>query len=956
MRIDLKWPVAALALALASTGSMAQVKKKPAPSPQSKPVNKAAQLSTAAMPVDKDVIIGKLPNGLTYYIRQNSFPQKRAELYLLNKAGSILETDQQQGLAHFTEHMAFNGTRDFPKNALVNYLQSSGVKFGADLNAYTSFDETVYQLPLPTDSVKVFEKGFDILANWAGYVSFDPAELDKERGVVLEELRLRGKNAQERLQQQILPTLLNNSRYASRLPKGKEDVIKNASLETIKSFFTDWYRPDMQAVVAVGDFDPKRVEQLIKEKFSALKNPAAEKKRPVYSVPPSPGTTVKFATDPEFPYTVAQIVIRHPESKLRTTSEYLQNIRTSLFNSMLNERLNELMQKPTPPYLYANASYAGFIGNADAFTSTVVSRPGELEGALKTLVAETERARKFGFTLTEFERAKQNALVQMSNAYKERDKTRSVNFVQEYQSHFLDSTAIPGIAWEYQFYLENINKITLAEMNALAGKFISEKNRVVIVEAPDSEKDKLPTEQTLLTWIADGGKTVTPYVDNVSTRPLIENIPAPGEIVSQTADDSIGVVTLTFKNGAKAILKPTDFKNNQVVITGYSFGGTSLVSDADYLSANLAASVVGSSGLSDFNQIQLQKLLTGKTVSVQPYLSDYAQGFSGNSSTEDLGTAMQLMYLYMTQPRKDNDIWQSNINQIQSVLANRGLDPTSVFQDTVSAVLNRYNIRAMVPTTERLNAASLDKAYNFFKNGYADANGFTLILVGSFNVDAVKPLLSTYLGSLPSSATPKTYKDLKLYPPAGVVTKVVNKGIGDKASVELVFSGDYDYNELNNIQLDALEEVLNIKLVERLREQESGVYSPGVNARYQNLPAPRYSITVSFGCAPENVDKLIASTIDEIAKLKTSGALPADIQKFKAEDMRSKQVQVRENYFWAGYLASGSQNGLDPHRILVYPQTLAKVTPESTKEAANKYLSGKNFIKLIHLPEKKAAQ
>jgi zinc protease len=954
MRIHLKLPAAALALFMVSAGAFAQVKKKPAPSPKNKPAIAGVQIKSGnVLPVDPNVIIGKLPNGLTYYIRQNTLPENRAELYLVNKAGSILETDAQQGLAHFAEHMAFNGTRDFPKNALVNYLQTSGVKFGADLNASTSFDETVYQLPLPTDSVKVFEKGFDILANWAGYVSFDQAELDKERGVVLEELRLRGKNAQERLQQQVLPVILSNSRYASRLPKGKEDVLKTFTQATIKSFYEDWYRPNLQAVIAVGDFDPKRVEQLIKEKFSGLKNPAAPKPRTEYTVPVTPGTTVKFATDPEFPYTLAEIIVKLPGTKIKTSTDYLQSIRTGLFNQMLNERLNELMQKPSPPFLYGNASYGGFIGKQDAFTSIVVASPGNLEEALKTVVAETERAKKYGFTLTEFERAKQNALIQIGNAYKERDKTRSVNFVNEYQQHFLNGQAIPGIAYEYQFYLDNIDKISLEQMNAMAARFITDQNRTIVVEAPDKEKDKLPNEATLLSWITAAGKGLTPYVDNVSTKPLVDKIPEAGKIAEETTDDSVGTTTLTFENGLKVILKPTNFKNDQILITGYSFGGTSLASDADYTGASLASSVVSSSGVSEFNQIQLQKMLTGKNVSISPYISDYTQGFSGNASPEDLGTAMQLIYLYFTEPRKDNDIWQSNIAQTRAALANRGLDPGSVFQDTSAAVLNRYNFRAQVPTVALLNTATLDKAFAFYKTSFADAGAFTITIVGSFDVRSIKPLLETYLGSLPGGNSKKMYKDLMMYPPEGQVTKIVNKGIGDKSNVQLVFSGDYDYNDVNNMQMDALEEVLNIKLIERLREQESGVYAPGVRARYIKVPKGRYTISVGFGCAPENVDKLIAATMDEINKIKLNGAQLTDVQKFKAEDMRSRQVQLRENYFWMGYLAGGAQNGEDPHRILKYPATLETVTVASTKESANKYLSGKNLVKLILMPEKK---
>ncbi|MDB4902115.1 MAG: peptidase [Mucilaginibacter sp.] len=953
MKLNLKISLAALALVIVSGGSFAQVKKKPAPSPKSKPVPVAEHLRGNILPVDPYVIIGKLPNGLTYYIRKNSEPKNRAELYLVCKAGSVLETDDQQGLAHFTEHMAFNGTRDFPKNELVNYLQKSGVKFGADLNAYTSFDQTVYQLPLPTDSVKIFEKGFNILANWAAYQTFDPKEIDSERGVVLEEERLRGKNAQERLRYQTWPVLLNNSRYAQRLPIGKEDVLKTFKPETIINFYHDWYRPDLQAVVVVGDFDPVRVEQLIKNNFSSLKDPANEKPRTQYAVPATPGTAVKIATDKEFPYTVAEIIVKHPETVVKSTADYLQSIRVQLFNQMLNERIGELLQKPNPPFLFGQASYGGFIGKQDAFTSLAVAKPGELETALKAVVAETERVRLFGFTITELERAKQNALTQIDNAYKERDKTKSVNFVNEYEQNFLTGEAIPGISYEYNFYVNNIGKITLAEMNAMAGKFISDQNRVVIVEAPDKDKDKLPTEKTLLGWITDGGKNIKPYIDYTTDKPLLDKAPLPGKITSIQTDSAILTTTVTLSNGVKVILKPTEFKNDQILINGYKFGGTSLASDQDFTSADLSGDVIGGSGIADFKQVELDKKLSGKNVGVTPYISDVAEGITAHTTPKDFETAMQLIYLYFTQPRKDADIWQSNISQTKSFLANRGLDPASVFQDTVSATLSNHNFRGMVTTPELLNKASLDKAYAFYKDRFADASGFTFTLVGNFTVDVIKPYLEAYLGGLPSTNNKETFNNLNIHPPAGQITKTVYKGIGDKASVQLVFSGDYDYNETNNIQLDALEQILQIKLIERLREQESGVYSPGVRASYKKIPGGRYSFTIYFGCAPANVDKLISATMEEIDKIKQNGALPTDIEKFAAQDARSTQVQLKENIFWAGYLGSASQNQEDPDAILHHVSNLSQVTVQSTKDAANKYFNGNNLIKLILLPEKK---
>ncbi|TWR24326.1 insulinase family protein [Mucilaginibacter achroorhodeus] len=947
--------VAALALIIAAGTANAQVKKRaPQPSPRNKPgISRSQLVADGALPTDKNVVIGKLPNGLTYYIRHNEQPQNRAELYLVNKVGSILEDDNQQGLAHFTEHMAFNGTRDFPKNALVNYLQKSGIRFGADLNAYTSFDETVYQLPLPTDSAAVFENGFKILANWAGYVSFDPAEIDKERGVVLEEERLRGKNAQERLSQQTLPALLNNSRYANRIPIGKEDILKSFTPETIKSFYHDWYRPDLQAVIAVGDFDVKRVEALIKANFSGLQNPPNEKPRPDYAVPPMPGTVVKIATDKEFPYTMAQIIMKHPQRVAKTEAGLMQDMRVNLFNYMLSQRMNELQQRPDPPFLYARASYGPLIGKMDAFSAVVVGKPDNFENSVKAMMAEVERARKFGFTLTEFERARQAALIGMQNAFYERNKTNSANYVREYQQNFLKGEAIPGIEFEYNYYISNMNKISLEEMNAMAGKYISDQNRTIVVQGPEKDKDKLPDEKTILNWIGTAGNGITAYVDNVTSKPLMEKAPQPGKIVAETQDSTMGTTTLTLSNGVKVIMKPTDFKNDQILLNGFAAGGTSLASDNDYTSASLAASIIGSSGISEFNQGQLDKMLADKNVSISPYITETTQGIRGVFSPRDLETAMQLTNLYITQPRKDQDIWQGNINQTKALLANRNLDPGSVYQDTVSSVLSGNNFRGMPTTVARLSSASLDKAYNFYKDRFADASNFTFVLVGSFDPILIRPMLEAYLGSLPSTNKKETFRNLKMYPLPGAYTKTVNKGIDDKANVQLIFSGPYMYNDMNNIQMDALEEVLNIKLTERLREQESGSYAPGIKATYVKNPESRYTVTIAFTCATANVDKLIAAALEEINKIKQTGATQADIDKFKAEDARSTQVQLKQNVAWLGLLASSAQNNENPDQILSHVKNLDTVTPQTTKDAAVKYLNMTNLARVILLPEKK---
>lgn len=945
--------IAALSLLIISDGTFAQARKKPGTTHKPGTATTAHKVEADLLPHDPDVIIGKLPNGLTYYVRKNTEPKNRAVLYLVTKAGSVLEADDQQGLAHFTEHMAFNGTRDYPKNELVNYLQKSGIKFGADLNAYTSFDETVYQLPLPTDSDKVFANGLNILANWAAYQSMDPKEIDAERGVVLEEARARGKNAEERLNNQVWPILLNNSRYADRLPIGKEDIIKNFTPDKITAFYHDWYRPDLQAVIAVGDFDVPSVIRAIKEDFGAMKNPANEKPRTYYTVPATPGTAVKIVTDKEFPYTLAEIVVKHPETVMKTTADYMQAIRVELFNQMLNARLQELLQKPNPPFLFSRSEYGPFTGRQDAFSTIAVAKPGELETAIKAAVAETERARQFGFTLTELERAKQNALVNIENAYKERDKTKSSFFVQSYLNNFVTGAAVPGLDYAYNFYVNNIGKITLAELNAMAGKFVSDQNRVIIVEAPDKEKPNLPTEQTLLGWIADAGKNLKPYIDYTTDKPILDQIPTPGKVVDSKTDSLIGITTLTLSNGVKVVVKPTEFKNDQILINGYSFGGTSLASDQDFTSADMAAQVIDASGVNQLTPQELTKKLAGHQARVEPYISDVAEGISASTTPRDFELTMQLIDAYFTKPRKDPDIWKSMVDQTKSVLATRSLDPTSVFSDTISATLSNHNFRGMVVTPERLASASLDKAYSFYQDRFADASGFTFTIIGNCDVKTLTPYLEAYLGGLPSTKSNSAYKDLAINPPAGQITKVVHKGIGDKSMVQLVFSGNYDYNEDNNIQMDALETILQIKLNERLREKDGKVYSPSVKADYKKIPEGRYSMTIFFECAPENVDTLVANTMDEINKIKQNGATATDIEKFAVTEARSTQIQMKQNFFWAGYLGATEQNQGDPDAILRHVGDLEKVTPQSTKDAANKYLSGTNLIKFVLLPEKK---
>ncbi|MCD0489231.1 insulinase family protein [Pedobacter sp. MC2016-14] len=905
------------------------------------------------LPLDPSVRTGKLPNGFTYYIKHNEEPKDRVVLYLANKIGSILETDEQQGLAHFMEHMSFNGTTHFPKNALIDYLQKAGVRFGADINAYTSFDETVYQLPLPTDNPEVLKNGIQIMRDWAQEAALETSEIDKERGVILEEKRL-GKGAKERMQTQYWPVILNGSRYANRLPIGTDEVLMSFKPETIRSFYKDWYRPDLQALIVVGDINVDEMEKTIKAKFSDLKNPANEKARTKYDVALTGKNQFIAVTDKEMTSTVAQVIIKSPEAELKTAADYRKAIVESLFNQMLGERYGELAQKPNPAYLQGSANAGEFIGGLNAYTATVVARPGkgELEKGFKAVWRETVRAKKFGFTEAELNRAKTSYQNSMEAGYKERDKAPSEGFVKEYLQYFLKGNAAPGIDVEYKLVQKELPGITLADVNAVGTAYIKNTDRDILVMAPDKDKADLPNEATLLSWIAAvEAEDLKPLTEESNAKPLLAKKPVKGKIVAEKKDAELNITTLTLSNGIKVVLKPTDYKNNEVIFSGFAPGGTSLYADKDYQSAANASGIIASFGIGNYSITELSKFLTGKQLSVKASISERNQSVGGGATPKDLPLALELMYAYFTEPRKDQAQFESIISRSKAGLANRGNDPNSVFQDTAAAVMSNYNIRRTGPTLAKLDQINLDRVYEIYKERFADAGGFTFTFVGSFTVDSIKPLIEQYIASLPSTKNVVKAKDLGIQIPAGKISKTVYKGTEPKATVQLIFSGPFEYNLANNIELQSLKEALEIRLLERLREEEGGVYTPSAQAGSSKFPQPRYTMGISFGCSPANVDKLIASALDEVNTLRTVGPPQVNVDKLKAEERRQRETSVKTNEYWIGYLNGCLQNGDDFSLRKSYDGLLDKVSPASLKAFAQKYLSGKNLITLVLLPE-----
>lgn len=901
--------------------------------------------------MDASVLRGKLPNGFEYYIRHNAEPKDRVVMYLATKVGSILENEEEVGLAHFLEHMQFNGTKHFPKNQLVDYLQKAGVRFGSDLNAYTGFDETVYQLPIPSDDPELLKNGLQVMRDWAQDALLDGEEIDKERGVVLNEM-LGGRGAQQRMRDQYFPMILNQSRYAQRLPIGTQEVIENFSYETLRNFHRNWYRPNLQALIVVGDIDVAEMETQIKALFADLQNPAGAPARGEYDIPLTGKNQFMAVTDPEMPQTVVQVIIKHPEAEVKTVADYRAQLAKSLFNQLVGARFAELTRQADPPFIQGGGSIGGFLRGLDAFSMFVAAKPGELQRGLAAVVTEFERIRRHGFTASELERAKSNFLTGIESGYAERDKRKSDSYVEGYLNHFLQGERALSNEDRYRLGKQLIGTITLDDVNATGAQYYLDTDRDILIMAPERDRDSLPDESTMNGWLAAvQASDIGPYDDNVQDVPLLESLPQAGTVAKRTERPELGVTELVLNNGVRVVLKPTDFKNDEISLSASSPGGTSLYDDHDFLSATYAPAVVGGSGLGPYDATQLTKYLSGKKVSVRSYISERSEGFSASSGRKDLQTAFELIYGYYTVPRLDMDVFQGYMQRIKASLANRLDDPNAVFSDTINMVLYNNNIRRSSMTVEQVDRIDPERAFAIYKERFADASDLTVTIVGSFTEAEIMPLLLQYLGTLPATGNGEQARDLGLYPPAKGLERTVHRGKEPKSSVRLYYFGDYDYSEVENMQLDALESILNIKLIERLREAESGVYGVSASASYSKYPRHRYSFSIGYGTSPDMVAPLMASALDEVNKIKQNGPDQVDIDKFLSEQKRVLEVQLRENEFWLGHLSGSYQNNEDPAYILRYLDELKQVTVESVKAVANKYLKEDRLFRFILMPE-----
>ena len=917
--------------------------------PQTPPPPSAAELAQTLI-FDPRTITGTLPNGLRYYIRENKYPLKRAELRLAVQVGSVVEDKDQLGLAHFTEHMAFNGTEHFPKHEIVNYLQSIGTRFGPDVNAYTSFDETVYMLTVPTDTGNFLSKGMDILADWAHAQTFDPAEVDAERGVVIEEWRLR-RGAGARMQDKQFPVLLRGSQYADRLPIGNADWLRSFPQEAVKRFYKDWYRPDLMAVVLVGDFDGKQVEQMVKDRFGPLKNPANPRPRPSFPVPSHAETYATVATDPEAPNSSVVMYSMLPP-RVQTTNQYFRdNIIQGMYFAMLNARLSEIGQKPNAPFAYAGMGKGYFVKSADAFTLSAGVKNGGILAGFEAALTEAERAARHGFTQSELDRQKVSSLRYWDQLLTTKEQQPSATRAAEILRHFLNGEFVTGTEEEGRLQKRYIPGITLAEVNAYARLNPPQNNRVIMANAPAKEGVTVPTEAELLgVYAAVKAKQLDPYKDYVATAPLVAKAPKGSPVVSTKTIEEIGVTEWTLGNGVHVVLKPTDYVTDQVVISATSPGGLSQAAMSDFTSSQFATTAMSTGGLGSFSAVELRKVLTGKTANVSAMIGTRSEGVSGIASRKDIETMMQLVYLNFTAPRRDSSAFLAFKQAMSAQMANRAASPQGAFQDTVSVTMASYNPIARPVTPAMLEEIDLDKAIAFYKDRFSDASDFTFFIVGSFDIDSIKPYVQTYLGGLPATNRKEVGRDLGVKPPTGVIEKTVRKGSEPQSQSYIAFTGPFEYSAVNRYVLQSMGEILQNRLTDKLREKLGGTYSVGASASGARDEPRTYTATIRFGSAPDRADELAKAVMAELELLKTEGPTAADINKVQEAQRRVRELGLKQNSFWSGQLSQAYTYGDDPRDVLKYDELMKSLTIDAVKAAAQKTFRMDNYVRITLLP------
>ncbi|MDX9801403.1 MAG: insulinase family protein [Spirochaetia bacterium] len=916
-------------------------------------INRDSVNRDKVIPSDPQLVKSTLSNGLTYYVRENRKPENRIILRLVVNAGSVLENENQRGLAHFLEHMAFNGTRNFPGNTLVDLLEREGVKFGPDLNAYTGYDNTVYMLDIPADREELLDSALLILFDWASGITFSPEEIEKERGVVIEEWR-KNKGSSERISEIQRSEIFAGSRYAERQPIGTIEVLENFTREDLVSFYTDWYRPDLMAVIAVGDFDKSEVEKKITDTFSAMPLQKLRKMRPEYPVPGRDKTQVSIVRDEEATSAELKVIYFHENIKQETIGDYRDNLVSSLYFSMLNSRYNEKRQQKDPPFLSAGAGYGKLTSQRSVFTAVCTADPDDVDAGINALAGELSRIRRDGFTDTELRRAKDKYAAVMVQLFREADNTISEALASELTRNYFDNEYVPGIEKEYTLAMNLLPGITIEEVNLLSDYFFTGKEPLILLSLPESGGGgKLDKEHVKNVFEKALVSRTSPYVDFSGEGDLVSELPEPGSSMLVKTDKHNNIDYYTLSNGAKVIIKKTDFREDEVLFTAFSLGGHSVVHDDDWISANFAAGIVSRGILGTRTRIQLDKYLDDKLVNVSPYIGETSEGFSGSSSLTDLETLFQMVYLFFTSAEKERDSFDSYLSRLGIYLQNQEADPNVIFGRTLRKILTSGHPRGRPFDSSVISEIDIDKAYSVFSNRFSSPGDFTWIFTGSAGPDVIIPFAEKYLAfTIPDkSSADERWKDTGIRLPEEKVEKTIYMGKEEKADVALVFSGDFNWSRENLVLLTALTEAADVRLREVIREDEGGTYSINVYPSVDKYPVSQYQITVYFACSPQRSDELKALAFRELHSI-AEEVPEGTLQKFKNSSKLEYRKQIKENSFWLSAIKDSEFDNSGLAWLDHYEEMADNITKQMIMDAASVYFNPDRMVDVTMLPEK----
>ena len=919
-------------------------------------INSFAQMAMP-LPMDPNVRYGKLDNGLTYYIRHNEKPENRADFYIAQKVGSVLEEENQRGLAHFLEHMAFNGTTNLPGMTLRNYLQSRGVKFGENLNAYTAIDETVYMVTnVQTDIPGLVDTCLLILHDWSSFIALEDAEIDNERGVILEEERTTG-GASRRVWEEILPKMYPNSPYGARLPIGTKEVIANFTYQEIRDYYNKWYRPDLQGLIIVGDIDVDAIEARIKEMFADIPAPVNPAERTRFMIEDNEEPIVAIASDPELTSMSLQIFYKHdatPNELKNDASYWVTDYILSLISNMQINRLQELTQKPNPPFVYGYSYYGDYYLAPTKEAWTSAASPKDVEGideAMTALVTENKRMAQYGFTASEYERAKADYMKAMESKYNERNNTENEKFVDVYLEHFLNNEPMMDIETEYMLLQQIAPNIPLEAINAYAKELLTENNLVITLTAPKKEGEVLPTEEELLAMYKNAfAMEVEAYEEEVFDGPMIAKLPKAGKVKKEAQNEVFGTTEWTLSNGMKVIYKQTTFKEDEIRMTAYSEGGLSALPQDDPFTLQNLGDIITLGGVGEFSAIDLPKVLAGKKVDVYPSIYTYSEAMNGSCSPKDLETMMQLIHLYFTAPRADQEVFQSTMERTKAMLKNMELNPNLTLSDSLTKVLyNNHPLRLRM-NVEDYDKVDYAKAMEMYKDRFADPNNFTFIFVGNIDVETFKPLVEQYLASLKKKNRKEDWKDVGLGITEGDYKTHYRKEMQDpKTSVYMIYNGDMEYNLYNNVYMSILSDVLDIVYTKSIREEQGGTYGVGVMGQVINKPSEEFMFYIVFDTNDE-----VYATLMDIAKaglkdMAENGPRQEDLSKVLENKLKKRVEQLQENIFWTSVIESESRDNID--FVTEYENIIKGVTVESVADFAKQILNG-NLKEVVQLPVK----